>query len=235
MSKKRAVVLLSGGMDSAVTLYLALRQGFECLCLSFDYGQRHSRETVAAGKLAKAAGCFLRRVKLRLSDKGSVLMRKNASLTRGLRKNGSAIPETYVPARNIVFLSCALSIAEAEGAGDIFIGAHDQDYSGYPDCRPEFFAAFQAAADLGTKAGCEGRPVRFNAPLLGMSKKDIVLLGAGLGVPFELTRSCYKGEPKPCGKCESCLYRAKGFAEAGIADGAARKSTVHGRSLVSQL
>ncbi|MDD5526798.1 MAG: 7-cyano-7-deazaguanine synthase, partial [Candidatus Omnitrophica bacterium] len=139
-------------------------------------------------------------------------------LTGGLRKKGGVIPSTYVPARNIVFLSCALSIAEAEGAGDIFIGAHDQDYSGYPDCRPEFFEAFQAAADLGTKAGSEGRPVRLNAPLLGLSKKEIVALGSRLGVPFHLTWSCYKGGDKPCGRCESCLYRAKGFAEAGIED-----------------
>ncbi len=207
-------------MDSAVTLYLALKRGFDCLCLCFDYGQRHAKETSAAARLARAAGCRLRGVKLRLSDKGSALMRGNASLTRGLRKNGSAIPATYVPARNIVFLSCALSIAEAEKAGDIFIGAHDQDYSGYPDCRPEFFEAFQAAADLGTKAGCEGRPVRLNAPLLGMSKKEIVVLGSKLGVPFRLTWSCYKGGKRPCGRCESCLYRAKGFAEAGIEDGA---------------
>lgn len=211
-------MLLSGGMDSAVVLYLALRRGFECLCLSFDYGQRHARETSAAARLAKTAGCPLRSVKLRLSGKGSALTDKSASLTRGLRKKGSGIPATYVPARNIVFLSCALSIAESEGAGDVFIGAHDQDYSGYPDCRPEFFEAFQAAADLGTKAGCEGRPVRLNAPLLGMSKKEIVLLGSGLGVPFHLTWSCYRGEKRPCGRCESCLYRAKGFAEAGIKD-----------------
>ena len=218
MSKKRAVVLLSGGMDSAVAFYLALNRGFNCLCLSFDYGQRHVKETVAAARLAKSAGCRRRTVKLRLSDKGSALMRGNASLTRGLRKKGGVIPSTYVPARNIVFLSCALSIAEAEGAGDIFIGAHDQDYSGYPDCRPEFFEAFQAAADLGTKAGSEGRPVRLNAPLLGLSKKEIVALGSRLGVPFHLTWSCYKGADKPCGRCESCLYRAKGFAEAGIED-----------------
>lgn len=214
MKNKRAIVLLSGGLDSATALYLAKLRGFKCFCLIFDYGQRHCREIASAKRIAQIAGCEWKVLKISLPWKGSVLLDKTIDVSRGT----SGIPSTYVPARNIIFLSFALSYAEAIGAGAIFIGAHAQDYSGYPDCRPEFYRAFNKVVTCGTKAGLEKRAIRIQTPLINKNKAQIIRLGAKLGVPFALTRSCYQGEKGPCGECDSCYFRAKGFKEAKIID-----------------
>jgi len=212
MPNKKAVVLLSGGLDSAVTLYFAKSKKYQCQALIFDYGQRHRREIEAAKCIAKRAGVKFEVIKISLPWKGSSLLdKRNIS-----RSRGSLIPSTYVPARNIIFLSFALSFAEAIKANAIFIGAHAQDYSGYPDCRSEFFHAFKKVASTGTKAGIEKNGVEIKTPLLNMGKADIIRLGSRLKVPFELTWSCYKGGRAPCGVCDSCYYRDKGFKEAGI-------------------
>jgi 7-cyano-7-deazaguanine synthase len=220
---RRAVVLLSGGLDSAVTLYYARKNGYQCSCLNFDYGQRHKKELACARQIARFARCELQVIKIDLPWKGSSLLDKKISLPGGDRNaqspgSRSQIPSTYVPARNIIFLSFALSCAEATKAEAIFIGAHAQDYSGYPDCRPEFYQAFVKAAKEGTRAGVEGNPVKIIAPLIKKNKAQIIDLGRQLGVPFELTWSCYKGGKRPCGACDSCYFRAKGFAEVGVED-----------------
>ncbi|MCX5712915.1 MAG: 7-cyano-7-deazaguanine synthase QueC [Candidatus Omnitrophica bacterium] len=215
---KKAVVLLSGGLDSAVTLYLAKKSGYKCLCLGFDYGQRHLRELICARSLAKKAGAEFQLIKFGMPWKGSALLDKDIGVTRFKVQGTSKIPNTYVPARNIIFLSFALSYAEAIGAGKIFIGAHAQDYSGYPDCRPEFYDAFARVVKTGTKAGVENRAIKIETPLLYKFKSDIINLGMHLKVPFELTWSCYKGGAKPCGKCDSCFFRQRGFKEAGVLD-----------------
>jgi 7-cyano-7-deazaguanine synthase len=216
---RKAVVLLSGGLDSAVTLYFARKNGFKPFCLIFDYGQRHKKEVSFARRLALKAGCQFKIVKICLPWKGSSLLDSRIKDTRtlGYQDTGN-IPSTYVPARNIIFLSFALSYAEAIGSETIFIGAHAQDYSGYPDCRPEFFKAFAQVIKTGTKAGVEKRGIRVIAPLLNKSKADIIRLGSYLGVPFKLTWSCYSGGKSPCGKCDSCYYRAEGFKESGLRD-----------------
>ena len=216
-AKKQAVVLLSGGLDSATTLYIAKEQGFKCYCLIFDYGQRHKREIESAKVVAKKANCRAQVVKISLPWKGSSLLdNKIPILERPKKEKG--IPQTYVPARNIIFLSFALSCAEAIGASAIFIGAHAQDYSGYPDCRPEFYRAFNKVISCGTKAGAGIKRIEIKTPLINKGKSQIIKLGNSLGVPFKLTWSCYRGAKAPCGKCESCYYRAKGFKEAGIRD-----------------
>jgi 7-cyano-7-deazaguanine synthase len=220
--RSKAVVLLSGGLDSATTLYYAKDKGFSCTCLSFDYGQRHRRELAAAKRIASAAGCEHRLVKISLPWKGSSLLDKKIRLPAFDRRfcAGAEVPNTYVPARNIIFLSFALSCAEAIGAQAIYIGANAVDYSGYPDCRPVFYKAFQNVARTGTKSGIK-RPVRILTPLINMTKAGIVKLGTRLNVPYELTWSCYAGGLRPCGTCDSCFYRRKGFQEAGIDDPAA--------------
>jgi len=216
--RKKAVVLLSGGLDSATTLYFARKSGFECTCLSFDYGQRHKRELSAAGKLAAVSNCEHHIVKIGLPWKGSSLLDSDIALPMAGNSSGKKIPNTYVPARNIIFLSFALSCAEAIGAEAIFIGANAVDYSGYPDCRPDFYRAFCKAIRTGTKSGVEGAQIRILTPLISKTKAQIVKLGAALGVPFGLTWSCYAGGVKPCGKCESCFYRSKGFRQARVID-----------------
>ncbi len=216
ISKQRAIILLSGGLDSAVTLYIAKHRGFDCHCLIFDYGQRHHKEIERAKKIAARAGCGYTLLKISLPWKGSLLLGSRKRLPRASHGGSSAIPPTYVPGRNIIFLSFALSYAEAIGARAIFIGAHSQDYSGYPDCRPEFFKAFCAMARKGTKSGVENKKIVIEAPLLNKGKAEIIKIGARLKVPFVLTWSCYQGGKKPCGKCASCYFRAKGFKEAGI-------------------
>lgn len=214
MKNRRAVVLLSGGLDSSVTLYFARKIGFHCSCLIFDYGQRHRREIEAAKKIAQTAGCGYRIIKIAFPWKGSALLDKAIKVPQNVRPG--VIPSTYVPGRNIIFLSFALSYAEAIKAQAIFIGSHAQDYSGYPDCRPEFYRAFSRAADTGTKAGVEGAKIKIITPLIHKNKAQIIRIGKGLGVPLKMTWSCYRGGKKPCGKCDSCFYRAKGFKEAGL-------------------
>jgi len=215
---KRAVVLLSGGLDSSTALYFAKNKGFDCRALIFDYGQRHKKEVKAAKRIAQVANCKSQVLKITLPWKGSSLLDKKQKLritSYGLRVT---IPSTYVPARNIIFLSFALSYAEAIKAQKIFIGSNAIDYSGYPDCRPEFYKAFRIAAKKGTKAGAEGKAINIETPLINKTKAQIVRLGRKLGVPFAMTWSCYKGGAKPCGVCDSCRLRAKGFREAGIND-----------------
>lgn len=214
-----AVILLSGGLDSAVTLYCAKRDGLACRCLSFEYGQRHARETAMAHLLASGAGATLDVVRLPFAWKGSSLVDASRELPHGrsLDEIRSGVPSTYVPARNTVFLAVAASFAEAIGASRIYIGAHVEDASGYPDCRKEYLEAFAEVLRLGTKAGGEGH-LDLAFPLIGLDKRGIIRLGASLGVPFGSTWSCYAGGARPCGQCDSCILRAKGFAEAGIDD-----------------
>ncbi len=220
MNNPRAIVLLSGGLDSATTLYIAKKQKFKVFCLIFDYGQRHRREIASAKKIAQSANCKWQIIKISLPWKGSSLLDRSIVLTNDQRPttNDNIIPNTYVPGRNIILLSFALSCAEALKAEAIFIGAHAEDYSGYPDCRPEFYRAFGGVISTGTKAGIERKKIKIETPLINMGKAEIIKLGFSLGVPFEKTWSCYRGTGVPCGKCDSCFYRAKGFKEAGVKD-----------------
>ena len=211
----KAIVLLSGGLDSATTLYDAKAKGYAVYALVFDYGQRHRRELKSAMAIARKAGVPVKIVKISLPWKGSALLDKTIKVPRLMQKK---IPSTYVPARNIIFVSFAASYAEAIGARAIFIGANAIDYSGYPDCRPEFFSAFQKALDKGLKTGVEKKGIRILTPLVKMTKAEIILLGTSLGVPYRMTWSCYEGGKRPCGLCDSCRLRAKGFQEAGLKD-----------------
>jgi len=216
----RAVVLLSGGLDSATLLALAREQGYACHALTFSYGQRHVSETVAAARVAGALGAAELRV-MSLSGLGEI---GGSALTdRAIavpEAPGAGVPITYVPARNTVFLALALAWAEVLGARDIFIGVNAVDYSGYPDCRPEFIAAFEKTANLATRAGVEGGRFRIHAPLIALGKADIIRQGQRLGVDYALTVSCYQadGEGRACGRCDSCRLRAEGFRAAGMAD-----------------
>ncbi|MDD5613834.1 MAG: 7-cyano-7-deazaguanine synthase QueC [Candidatus Omnitrophica bacterium] len=214
---KKALVLLSGGLDSAVTLYYALDKGYNCSALIFNYGQRHSREIISAKKTAELAGAGYKVIDLDFSWSKSALLDSSAELPKG-RLNRKEIPLSYVPGRNIVFLSLTLSYAEAGDFSEIFIGVNALDYSGYPDCRPSFIDAFNRVAELGTKSGVEGKPIKISAPLLKLKKSEIILLGSKLGVPFEYTWSCYQGAGSPCRECDSCLIRERGFKEANIED-----------------
>ena len=215
-----AVVLLSGGLDSATVLAVARRDGYACHALSFDYGQRHRIELEAAARVAMAGGARDHRViTLGLGDiGGSALTDRNIPVPENAPAGG--IPMTYVPARNTILLAVALGYAEVLGASDIFIGVNAVDYSGYPDCRPEFIAAFEQLANLATRAGVEGREMHIRAPLLRLSKMEIVRLGTKLGVDYSLTVSCYQPDTLgwACGVCDSCRFRREGFAGAGIAD-----------------
>jgi len=220
---KKAVVLLSGGLDSATVLAISREEGFENHCLSFSYGQRHSVELVSAAKVAASLGAVEHRVvdiDLRAFGGSALTADIDVPKNNDGTFDGSNIPVTYVPARNIIFLSFALGMAEVIGAGDVFIGANAVDYSGYPDCRPEFIDAFAKMAAVGTKAGVEGRAVRFNAPIISLSKADIIRRGVRLGVDYSLTHSCYDpdSEGLSCGGCDSCLLRKKGFLDAGVPD-----------------
>jgi 7-cyano-7-deazaguanine synthase len=220
----RAVCLLSGGLDSSTCLAQARRDGFDCYALSFDYGQRHRRELAAASKVAAALGATDHRIaKIDLRVFGHSALTDDIPVPKGRDEAAMnrEIPVTYVPARNTIFLSFALAWAEVLEANDIFIGVNALDYSGYPDCRPEFIKAFERMSNLATKAGVEGRThIRLRTPLIELSKAQIVRLGRDLGVPFELTHSCYDPEEsgRACGTCDSCVLRARGFREAGISD-----------------
>ena len=217
---KKAVVLLSGGLDSATCLALARSQGFECYCLSFNYGQRHCAELVAADRVVKALGAAKHRVlNFGLAQfGGSALTDTNIAVPVDGVQPG--IPVTYVPARNTIMLSLALAWAEVLGSRDIFVGVNAVDYSGYPDCRPEYIAAFETMANLATKAGVEGAKLNIHAPLINLSKAEIIRLGSQLGVDYGLTVSCYQADElgRACGLCDSCRLRAEGFAAAGVAD-----------------
>jgi len=209
-------VLLSGGLDSATTLAIAQSDGFDCYALSFRYGQRHADELDAARRVAKSLGAAKHVIlDIDLREFGGSALTDDIAVPKD-RTPDSSIPVTYVPARNTIFLSFALAWAEVLGAQDIFIGVNALDYSGYPDCRPEYIAAFQQLADLATKAGVEGSRLRIHAPLIRMTKAEIIRKGTELGVDFDLTLSCYDPSPagKPCGHCDACQLRAKGFAEA---------------------
>jgi 7-cyano-7-deazaguanine synthase len=220
---KHAVVLLSGGLDSATTLAIARAQDYETYALSFDYGQRHQRELKAARKIAKSLGAKERRT-VKIDNQifaGSALTDDvDVPKARSEKEIGSGIPPTYVPARNTIFLAHALAWAETIPAGHIFIGANAIDYSGYPDCRPEFIALFETLANIATKAGAEGARIQIHAPLINLSKADIVRKAVELNVDLSLTHSCYDPTPdgRACGKCDSCQLRLKGFREAGVTD-----------------
>jgi 7-cyano-7-deazaguanine synthase len=214
----KSVVLLSGGLDSATTLYFAKSKGYACHCLIFDYNQRHRREIKSAVAVAKKAKCPYSLVKISMPWKGSALLDKKINLPKNQSLTRGGIPPTYVPARNIIFLSFAASYAEAIGARDIFIGANAIDYSGYPDCRPDFIRSYQAMLAKGLKTGVEKKVIRLQTPLIRKTKAQIVKLAKSLDVPLQLTWSCYQGGNKPCGVCDSCRFRAKGFEEAGYED-----------------
>lgn len=219
---KKAVVLTSGGLDSTTILAIAKEQGYECYSLSFDYGQRHRSELEAATRCSEHLGAKQHKVvglDLR-SIGGSALTDNDIAVPDCEGEDSNGIPVTYVPARNTVFLSIALGWAEVLGAEDIFIGVNAVDYSGYPDCRPEFIKAFAAMAKLATKAGVEGRPIEIQTPLINLSKAEIIRKGNQLGVDYGLTVSCYQADEKgrACGRCDSCYLRKQGFEAAGIED-----------------
>jgi 7-cyano-7-deazaguanine synthase len=220
----KAVCLLSGGLDSATCLALARRDGYECYALSFDYGQRHRIELEAAARVAASLGAarhMTTRIDLRMFGHSALTDDIAVPKGRAPAEMSAGIPVTYVPARNTIFLSFALAWAEVLESSDIFIGVNALDYSGYPDCRPEYIEAFERMANLATKAGVEGRArLRIHTPLIRLSKAEIVKLGHELGVNFGLTHSCYDPDPagRPCGQCDSCVLRRKGFEEAGLED-----------------
>lgn len=224
---KPAVILLSGGLDSATVLAIARRDGYDCHTLAFDYGQRHRHELDAAADVARALGAASHRVfPLNLGAFGGSALTAPIDVPKGRSHDQMThgIPITYVPARNLVFLSVGTALCETLEARDLFIGVNAVDYSGYPDCRPEFIEAFGRAANLGTQAGVEGHPLRVHAPLSNLSKAEIIRLGTSLGVPYGKTHSCYDpvhapgGEWLACGRCDSCLLRSEGFVVAGVAD-----------------
>jgi 7-cyano-7-deazaguanine synthase len=223
-NSKRAVVLVSGGIDSATTLALARKQGFEVYALSFDYGQRHRHELEAARRVVASLGAaqhVVAKIDLRACGGSALTAEIAVPKGRDMREMSSEIPITYVPARNTIFLSFALGWCEVWGAQDIFIGVNAIDYSGYPDCRPQFLEAFERLANLATKAGVEGTAkYSIHAPLLNLTKAEIIKIGADAGVDYSLTHSCYDPSPEglACGACDSCILRRQGFAEACIPD-----------------
>ena len=215
----KAVVLLSGGLDSATVLALAVEQGFACHALSFDYGQRHEAELAAAQRIAQSLGAVEHRIiRIGLDQFGGSALTDAAIDVP--EQPGDGIPVTYVPARNTVFLALALGWAEVLGAVDLFVGVNAVDYSGYPDCRPEYIAAYEHLANLATKAGVEGDAFHIHAPLVEMTKADIIRAGSRLGVDYGLTVSCYQADEdgRACGVCDSCRLRAQGFADAAVSD-----------------
>jgi 7-cyano-7-deazaguanine synthase len=224
MTQKSAVILLSGGLDSATCLAIARDQGFRTLAISFRYGQRHAVELAAAQRVAKALGADRHQIAdidLRAFGGSALTADIDVPKDRAEAEMESGVPITYVPARNTIFLSFALALAEVEDAADIFIGVNAVDYSGYPDCRPEFVAAFEAMANLATKAAAvDGRKLTIHAPLMDWTKGQIIQAGQKLGVDYGLTISCYDPTPEgeSCGHCDSCQLRKKGFADAGVVD-----------------
>ena len=220
---KHAVLLLSGGLDSTTTLAIAIASGYEVYALSFDYGQRHQHEVEAARRVAKALGARehrIAKIDLRVFGGSALTADVDVPKSRSEAEIGAGIPSTYVPARNTIFLAYALGWAEILGAGHIFLGVNAIDYSGYPDCRPEFILLFETLANTGTKAGVEGRRFQIHTPLIKLSKAEIVRKAVELEVDLSLTHSCYDPTPAglACGRCDSCLLRLKGFREAGVSD-----------------
>ncbi|MGH9584353.1 MAG: 7-cyano-7-deazaguanine synthase QueC [Bryobacteraceae bacterium] len=217
---RNAICLLSGGLDSATCLAIAREEGFACYCLSFDYGQRHRVELEAAARIARQLGAKEHRVaKIDLRVFGGSALTGDLAVPKDRGEMAAEIPVTYVPARNTIFLAFALAYAEVAEAGDIFIGVNAIDYSGYPDCRPEFIQAFESLANLATKAGVEGATkIRIRTPLLRLTKADIVRKAVALGVDLASTHSCYDPDEsgQPCGRCDACILRRKGFEEAGV-------------------
>ncbi|GAB5444531.1 MAG: 7-cyano-7-deazaguanine synthase QueC [Fuerstiella sp.] len=222
-SEKKAVVLVSGGLDSATVLAIARQSGFELHALSFDYGQRHRFELGAAVRVCKAnsvSSHVVFPVDTRIFHGSALTNDIDVPHQRDDAEIADGIPVTYVPARNTIFLSVALGLAESLGAHDLFIGVNAVDYSGYPDCRPEFISAFETMANLATKAGVEGQSIKVHTPLISLTKAQIIRRGIDLGVNYGLTHSCYDPSPEgvSCGDCDSCTLRLKGFAEAGLPD-----------------
>jgi 7-cyano-7-deazaguanine synthase len=213
----KAIVLVSGGLDSATTLAMAQEQGFDCQALAVDYGQRHRAELQAAQRVAEARGVPLTVIRLDLRAVGGSALTDDIEVPES---ETEGIPVTYVPARNTILLSLALGLAEVQGAADLFIGVNAVDYSGYPDCRPEFIEAYARMAKLATRAAVEGRDLRIHTPLIELSKADIIRQGTRLGLDYGLTVSCYQAddEGRACGRCDSCRIRAAGFEAAGIPD-----------------
>ena len=217
----KAVVLLSGGLDSYTAAAIAKSEGFALCALTIHYGQRHAREIEAARRVADALGVVARlELAIDLRNIGGSALTSGADVPHGRDLSATDIPVTYVPARNTIFLSLALAWAEAIGARDLVIGVNALDYSGYPDCRPEFIRAFERVAALGTRAGVEGAPFRIHTPLIALTKADIIRRGLELRLDYKLTHSCYDPLPdgSPCGTCDSCVLRARGFSEAGVPD-----------------
>ncbi|MCK4415664.1 MAG: 7-cyano-7-deazaguanine synthase QueC [Thermoplasmatales archaeon] len=219
---KKAVCLISGGLDSCVTSFIAKEQGYEIYAISFNYGQLHKKELDCSNKIAQAVGVenrIILDVDFQKFGKSSLLNTSSDSIQdHNLKDIAREIPSTYVPARNTVFLSMALAYAESTDADAIFIGVNAVDYSGYPDCRPEYIQAYQKMADLATKKGIEGRSIKIEAPLLQLTKSEIIKTGLKLNAPLADTWSCYRGEELACGRCDSCILRLKGFKDAGVED-----------------
>ena len=233
-SPRKAVILLSGGLDSATTLAIARADGFAPYALSFEYGQRHAAEIEAARNVASALGALehkIARIDLRAFGGSALTADIAVPLDRSVDQMAGEIPVTYVPARNTIFLSYALGWAEVLDAADIFIGVNAVDYSGYPDCRPEFIMAFEQMANLATKAGVEGRRISIHTPLINLTKRDIIKRGLALGVDYGLTLTCYapSADGQACGRCDACLLRLKGFHQAGIPDPAKYVDPVSGK------
>jgi 7-cyano-7-deazaguanine synthase len=220
---KKAVVLLSGGIDSTTVLAIAKSEGYACHAMSFDYGQRHKSELEAANVIARVMGVethIIQKLDLRAIGGSTLISEAEVPKDRSESEMSGSIPSTYVPARNTIFLSHALGWAEVLNAADIFIGVNALDYSGYPDCRPEYIKAFERMANLATRAGVEGKHLNIRTPLIDLTKARIIQKGVGLGVDYSLTRSCYDPDTagRACGHCDSCQLRRKGFREAGISD-----------------